>query len=136
MKLYSFFRSGTSHRLRIALNLKGLAYDVEAVDLRREQHLKSAYKAVHPQGLAPALQTDGDDGLLIHSHRPSSNGWKSAIPSRRCCRPSRWAAPKCARWQPSSAATSTRSTTAASWKRCATTSVRTTVPSIAGARPG
>ena len=67
MKLYSFFRSGTSHRLRIALNLKGLAYDYEAVDLRREQHLSAPYKALHPQGLVPALQTDGDDRLLIQS---------------------------------------------------------------------
>lgn len=65
MKLYSFFRSGTSHRLRIALNLKGLSYDYEAVDLRREQHLGAAYKALNPQGLVPALQTD--DGLLIQS---------------------------------------------------------------------
>ena len=62
MKLYSFFRGGTSHRLRIALNFKGLPYDYETVDLRREQHLGAAYKAVHPQGLVPALQTDGDDG--------------------------------------------------------------------------
>jgi maleylpyruvate isomerase len=67
MKLYSFFRSGTSHRLRIALNLKGLAYDYEAVDLRCEQHLGAAYKALNPQGLVPSLQTDGDDGLLIQS---------------------------------------------------------------------
>lgn len=67
MKLYSFFRSGTSHRLRIALNLKGLPYACEAIDLRREQHLSPAYKAVHPQGLVPALQTDGADGLLIQS---------------------------------------------------------------------
>jgi maleylpyruvate isomerase len=67
MKLYSFFRSGTSHRLRIALHLKGLAYEYEAVDLRREEHLGAAYKAIHPQGLVPALQTDGDDGLLIQS---------------------------------------------------------------------
>lgn len=67
MKLYSFFRSGTSHRLRIALKLKGLTYDYEAVDLRSDQHLSPAYKAVNPQGLVPALQTDGDDGLLIQS---------------------------------------------------------------------
>ena len=67
MKLYNFFRSGTSHRLRIALKLKGLAYDYEAVDLRSEQHLSPEYKAVNPQGLVPALQTDGDDGLLIQS---------------------------------------------------------------------
>jgi maleylpyruvate isomerase len=66
MKLYSFFRSGTSHRLRIALKLKGLPYDYEAVDLRREQHLGADYTSVHPQGLVPALQTDDDD-LLIQS---------------------------------------------------------------------
>jgi len=52
MKLYSFFRSGTSHRLRIALNLKGLAYEQATVDLRREQHLTDAFKAINP-GSAP-----------------------------------------------------------------------------------
>ena len=37
LQLYSFFRSGTSHRLRIALTLKGLAYEYQAVDLRSER---------------------------------------------------------------------------------------------------
>ena len=55
MKLYTFFRSGTSHRLRIALNLKGLRYEQVAVDLRREQHLTAQYKAINPQQLVPAL---------------------------------------------------------------------------------
>ncbi len=55
MKLYNFFRSGTSHRLRIALNLKGLPVDYVAVDLRTEQHLKDEFKALNPQGLVPAL---------------------------------------------------------------------------------
>jgi maleylpyruvate isomerase len=59
MKLYNFFRSGTSHRLRIALNLKGLAYDYVPVDLRTEQHLGADYKALNPQGLVPALVDDG-----------------------------------------------------------------------------
>ena len=59
MKLHTFFRSGTSHRLRIALNLKGIAYEQVAVDLRREQHLTAAYKAVNPQQLVPALDVDG-----------------------------------------------------------------------------
>jgi maleylpyruvate isomerase len=57
MKLYNFFRSGTSHRLRIALNLKGLATDYVAVDLRAEEHLKDAFKAINPQGFVPALDT-------------------------------------------------------------------------------
>ncbi len=55
MKLYNFFRSGTSHRLRIALNLKGLVYEYVPVDLRTEQHLGAEYKALNPQGLVPAL---------------------------------------------------------------------------------
>jgi maleylpyruvate isomerase len=65
MKLYNFFRSGTSHRLRIALHLKGLATDYVAVDLRVEEHLKSAFKAINPQGLVPALDTG--EQVLIQS---------------------------------------------------------------------
>ncbi len=65
MKLYGFFRSGTSHRLRIALNLKGLAYEQVAIDLRTEQHLGDAYKALNPQGLVPALQLE--DRVLTQS---------------------------------------------------------------------
>ena len=58
-KLYNFFRSGTSHRLRIALELKGLAYEYVAVDLRREAHLGDEFRALNPQGLVPVL-VDGD----------------------------------------------------------------------------
>ena len=65
MKLHNFFRSGTSHRLRIALRLKGLAVDYVPVDLRSEQHLSPAYKALNPQGLVPALEVDGR--VLIQS---------------------------------------------------------------------
>jgi maleylpyruvate isomerase len=62
MKLYNFFRSGTSHRLRIALNLKGLGYDYVAVDLRKNEHQGEAFKSLNPQGLVPAL-VDGDQVL-------------------------------------------------------------------------
>ncbi len=65
MQLYNFFRSGTSHRLRIALNLKGLAYDYVPVDLRTEQHLGAEFKVLNPQGLVPALIVDGR--VLIQS---------------------------------------------------------------------
>ena len=65
MKLYSFFRSGTSHRLRIALNLKGIATDYAAVDLRVDEQLKEAFKAINPQGLVPALDTG--EQVLIQS---------------------------------------------------------------------
>lgn len=65
MKLYNFFRSGTSHRLRIALNLKGLQTQYVPVDLRVEAHLTDAFKAVNPQMLVPALAVDGK--VLIQS---------------------------------------------------------------------
>jgi maleylpyruvate isomerase len=65
MKLYSFFRSGTSHRLRIALNLKGIATDYAAVDLRVDEQQKQAFKAINPQGLVPALDTG--EQVLIQS---------------------------------------------------------------------
>ena len=65
MKLYSFFRSGTSHRLRIALNLKGIVTDYVAVDMRTEEHLQEAFKAIHPQGFLPVLDTG--EQMLIQS---------------------------------------------------------------------
>ena len=65
MKLYSFFRSGTSHRLRIALKLTGLADEQVAVDLRREEHLGDAFKAINPQQLVPVLEAD--ERLMIQS---------------------------------------------------------------------
>ncbi len=71
MKLYNFFRSGTSHRLRIALNLKGLPVDYVAVDLRTEQHLKDEFKAINPQGLVPALV----DGERVMTQSPAIIEW-------------------------------------------------------------
>ena len=65
MKLYNFWRSGTSHRLRIALNLKGLPYEYLAVHLGKEEHLKDAFKSVNPQQLVPALDTG--EQVLIQS---------------------------------------------------------------------
>lgn len=66
MKLYSFFRSGTSHRLRIALNLKGLTPDYIPVDLRVDEQAQAPYKAINPQGLVPALEI-GDGQVLTQS---------------------------------------------------------------------
>jgi maleylpyruvate isomerase len=65
VKLYSFFRSGTSHRLRIALNLKGIATDYAAIDLRFDEQQKEAFKAINPQGMVPALDTG--EQVLIQS---------------------------------------------------------------------
>lgn len=65
MKLYSYFRSSASFRVRIALALKGLDYDYVPVHLLKEggQHLAADYKALNPAGLVPVLQDD--DGQVL-----------------------------------------------------------------------
>ena len=65
MKLYNFWRSGTSHRTRIALNLKGLPTEYVAVHLAKEEHLQDTFKAINPQQLVPALDTGNE--VLIQS---------------------------------------------------------------------
>lgn len=67
MKLYNFWRSGTSHRLRIALNLKGLPVEYLAVHLGKEDHLKDAFKAINPQQLVPALVLEGAEAGGNHT---------------------------------------------------------------------
>lgn len=61
MKLYTFFRSSASYRVRIALNLKGLDYEQVPIHLRRGggEQLSAAYKAINPQALVPALEDNG-----------------------------------------------------------------------------
>lgn len=63
MKLYSYYRSSAAYRVRIALNLKGLDYDYEAVNLLEAQQKSQGYRATNPQALVPALTTD--DGAVL-----------------------------------------------------------------------
>lgn len=56
--LHGYWRSGTSYRTRIALNIKGLRYEQVTHDLRRGAQHSDAYLALNPQGLVPALETD------------------------------------------------------------------------------
>lgn len=57
--LHNYWRSGTSYRTRIALNLKGLDYAQVTYDLRTGGQNDPAYRALNPQGLMPALEADG-----------------------------------------------------------------------------
>jgi maleylacetoacetate isomerase len=62
MKLYTFFRSSASYRVRIALNLKGVSYEQAPIHLRRGggEQLMPAYKAINPQALVPTLEDNGN----------------------------------------------------------------------------
>jgi maleylpyruvate isomerase len=62
MKLYTYFRSSAAYRVRIALNLKGIAYDAAPVHLLRNggEQLGDAYRAINPAMLLPALEDDGN----------------------------------------------------------------------------
>lgn len=59
MRLYGFSRSSAAFRVRIALNLKGLAYEQASIHLRKREQEEPRYLAVNPQGLVPALEIDG-----------------------------------------------------------------------------
>lgn len=59
IRLYSYFRSSTSTRVRAALALKGLSYDYVGRNLRAGEQRSDEFLAVNPQGLVPALEIDG-----------------------------------------------------------------------------
>lgn len=59
MKLYTFFRSSAAFRVRIALNVKGLQYESLPKAFAKNEHRAADYLALNPQGLIPALATDG-----------------------------------------------------------------------------
>ncbi len=61
MRLFAYFRSSTSYRLRIALNLKGLDYEVVPVDLRTSAQKDPAFTARNPFGSVPILEAGGRD---------------------------------------------------------------------------
>jgi len=65
MKLFNYFRSSASYRVRIALALKGLDYDYIPVHLVKREHLDDSYAALSASRLVPTLQ-DGD-ALLSQS---------------------------------------------------------------------
>ena len=69
MKLYGYFRSSASYRVRIALNLKGLAYDSVPVHLLKQggQQLTADYRAINPDALVPVLVDATHDATLTQS---------------------------------------------------------------------
>ncbi len=63
MKLYNYFRSSASFRVRIALQLKGLPYEYVPVHLAKGEHKQPEFASLSPEGLVPLLEID--DGLRL-----------------------------------------------------------------------
>lgn len=59
MRLHAYYRSSTSYRVRIALNLKGLDYEIVPVDLRAADQLTDTYREINPFAGVPVLETQG-----------------------------------------------------------------------------
>ena len=57
--LYDYYRSSAAYRVRIALNLKGIAYESRPVNLLHSEQRGDEYRALNPQGLVPMLEIDG-----------------------------------------------------------------------------
>ena len=64
MRLYTYFRSSAAFRVRIALNLKGLAYEPRFVHLAKGEHRKPEFAQVNAQALLPTLELD--DGTRLN----------------------------------------------------------------------
>jgi len=69
--LHDYWRSGASYRVRIALNLKGVPYELAPHDLRIGAQQEPAYTTIAPQGLVPALEADG----LVLTQSPAILEW-------------------------------------------------------------
>jgi len=61
MKLHGYYRSSTSYRLRIALELKGIAYENIPVNLLQSEQKDPAFTSRNPFGSVPLLEADGRD---------------------------------------------------------------------------
>jgi maleylacetoacetate isomerase len=59
MRLYSFPQSSAAYRVRIALNLKAVDYEIVSVDLARGEHREAAFLATNPQATVPVIDDDG-----------------------------------------------------------------------------
>lgn len=66
MELFTYYRSTSSYRVRIALALKSLDYQALPVNLLKGEQRGADYLALNPQGRVPALRTDGGE-LLVQS---------------------------------------------------------------------
>ena len=84
MKLYNYFRSSASFRVRIALHLKGLSFEYLPVHLAKGEHKQDAYAAVSADQLVPMLELDDgtrlSQSMAIIEYLDESQGGASLLP--------------------------------------------------------
>ncbi|HLL30404.1 MAG TPA: maleylacetoacetate isomerase [Allosphingosinicella sp.] len=83
-RLFDYFRSSASYRVRIALNLKRIDYESVPLNLLEDGQKSPAYRSVNPQGLVPALEIDGRtlvQSLAIVDYLDSTRPEPPLVPS-------------------------------------------------------
>jgi maleylacetoacetate isomerase len=100
MRLHGYFRSSAAYRVRIALNLKGLAAEHLPHHLRKGEQCAPSYLAINPQGLVPTLENEAGailtQSLAIIEWLDETYPEPPLLPKdplRRRCAPSRWRSP-------------------------------------------
>ena len=87
MKLYSYFRSSATYRVRIALALKGLSFDLVSIHLAQGKQYGAEFSAVSPQNLVPVLEDEPAPVPVAGDPRVSrGDASASATAAARCVR--------------------------------------------------
>ena len=94
MRLHGYYRSSTSYRVRIALNLKGLNYDIQPVDIARGEQKSDDFRRLNPHAGVPVLVTDDETVLAqslaildwLEEQNPEPSFWPESARERQICR--------------------------------------------------
>ncbi|ARN75252.1 maleylacetoacetate isomerase [Oceanicoccus sagamiensis] len=84
LQLYSYYRSSAAYRVRIALALKGLAFESIPVNLLEQENYRQSYLDKNPQGLVPALDIGGqilNQSLAIMEYLEEVNPKPALLPA-------------------------------------------------------
>lgn len=89
MKLHTYHQSSASYRVRIALNLKGIATEQVYHDLAKDKHLDAEYAKINPQRMVPSLEVNGEvlaQSVAIMEYLEEINPSPSILPKEPLAR--------------------------------------------------